>query len=120
MSASQPEPPVEIRLTANRTVLSLVWADGTRQDLPASELRAQSPSAGTRRLKIDGLEAAVPADLTIADVRLLGRYALNLVFSDGHDRGIYPWALLQEIGKDNAKTTHYPTSAEVSPANAIP
>ncbi len=120
MTASQPEPPVEIRLTANRTRLSLQWADGTRQDLPAAELRAQSPSAGTRRLKIDGLKAAIPADLTIQDVRLLGRYALNLVFSDGHDRGIYPWALLQEIGKDSEDAMTYEAPAGVLPTNAIP
>ncbi len=27
----------------------------------------------------------------------VGNYAINIAFSDGHDRGIYPWALLQEF-----------------------
>jgi DUF971 family protein len=29
--------------------------------------------------------------------RALGHYALQLVFSDGHERGIYPWALLRAL-----------------------
>ena len=31
------------------------------------------------------------------EIELVGSYAINIAFSDGHDRGIYPWAYLREI-----------------------
>jgi prepilin-type processing-associated H-X9-DG protein len=41
--------------------------------------------------------AEPPADLTITGLASVGRYAVNLAFSDGHARGIYPWAYLREL-----------------------
>ena len=32
-------------------------------------------------------------------VHTIGDKGLNLVFSDGHGRGIYPWAYLRELGE---------------------
>ncbi|RUW64645.1 gamma-butyrobetaine hydroxylase-like domain-containing protein, partial [Mesorhizobium sp. M4B.F.Ca.ET.049.02.1.2] len=32
----------------------------------------------------------------------IGSYAIRLVFSDGHDRGIYPWSYLREIADSAA------------------
>jgi DUF971 family protein len=36
------------------------------------------------------------------DALPIGRYAIQLHFSDGHDRGIYPWAYLRELSGDVA------------------
>jgi len=46
----------------------------------------------------------VPAadDLTIVAVEPIGNYAVRLAFSDGHDRGIFPWAYLTEIAAAGA------------------
>ena len=33
----------------------------------------------------------------ITDVQAVGNYGLNLAFSDGQDRGIYPWAYLRQL-----------------------
>jgi DUF971 family protein len=49
------------------------------------------------RARVDGWAVRAGPDLTIVDVRPVGHYAVNLVFSDGHDRGIYPWVYLREI-----------------------
>jgi DUF971 family protein len=38
-----------------------------------------------------------PAGVNLAAAEPVGQYALNLRFSDGHERGIYPWALLREL-----------------------
>lgn len=110
------ESPVEIRLSADRTCLTLVWADGLRQEIGAAALRAGSRSAGAIRARLDGHAAAIPAGLTVSDLALVGRYGLNLGFSDGHDRGIYPWALLKDLGGATACAR----SGDVPPANAIP
>jgi DUF971 family protein len=50
------------------------------------------------RARLDGADApGAPAE--IREIRAVGNYAVNLAFSDGHDRGIYPWRLLRELGE---------------------
>ena len=49
------------------------------------------------RLAVDGLAVPVPEGLTIAHVEPVGNYAIRLTFSDGHDRGIFPWSYLSQI-----------------------
>lgn len=116
MTAPNPNPPVEIRLSADKRRLTLVWEDGAVEALGAPELRARSQSAGEKRLRVIGIEAPVRADITVTGVSLLGSYGLNLSFSDGHDRGIYPWALLREIGQDAGIEGEVP----LPQGNAIP
>ena len=40
---------------------------------------------------------AVPDTLTIEDVEIVGRYALNFRWSDGHQTGIYSFRYLREL-----------------------
>ena len=49
------------------------------------------------RARIDGRQTDFSPELTIERVELVGAYALNLAFSDGENRGIYPWRLLREL-----------------------
>jgi prepilin-type processing-associated H-X9-DG protein len=37
--------------------------------------------------------------LAITEIETVGSYAINIAFSDGHARGIYPWELLKTLGK---------------------
>lgn len=89
--------PREIRLTDARQRLDVVWEDGSVSRLPASTLRAQSRSADSVRAEIDDLPPAMPADLAITEILPIGAYAVNLVFSDGYRRGIFPWPFLREL-----------------------
>ena len=66
----------------------------------AARLRRLCPCAqcvneftGERVLKAE----AVPDELNIEDVEIVGRYALNFRWSDGHDTGIYSFRYLREI-----------------------
>ena len=34
----------------------------------------------------------------VTAVAPIGDYAINIAFSDGHARGIYPWSYLLELG----------------------
>ncbi len=95
--------PREIRLTEGRRRLDVIWEDGSASCLPAATLRAHSRSAETVRASIDGLAPALPDDLAITTVEPVGAYAVNLAFSDGHDRGIFPWPYLRALA-DGAVT----------------
>jgi DUF971 family protein len=79
--------------------LHLAWVSGYESRIAARLLWAECPSAQGRRRRIDGRRIYPASDLAIVRVTPIGNYALNLAFSDGHDRGVYPWALLSELAR---------------------
>jgi DUF971 family protein len=92
-------PPDEIVVRAGRSELVLVFAEGSLA-IGAPRLRAACRCADCRRERIDRDADPDARGTTIADVRLVGDHALNIAFSDGHDRGIYPWSYLRELALD--------------------
>jgi DUF971 family protein len=42
------------------------------------------------------------AALRVVDVTAIGAYAAQLTFSDGHQRGVYPWSMLQALALRDA------------------
>ncbi|WP_417672033.1 gamma-butyrobetaine hydroxylase-like domain-containing protein [Roseibium sp.] len=95
-------PPLEVRRLEKGRGLRLEWEDGLAIELEASVLRDNSQSAGSKRLRIRGLDVPSSFQLAIEAVKPVGSYALNISFSDGYDRGIYPWALLRELAEQHA------------------
>lgn len=96
-TAAEDAIPSEIALAADRRSLTIDWGRGRRVSASATALRDACRSSRSVRLRVDGWAVPAADDLTIVDVRPVGHYAINLVFSDGHDRGIYPWGYLKEI-----------------------
>jgi len=89
--------PTEIRLDRDRRRLSVTWENGATVRYPATLLRERARDAGQVRLEVDGWAVPAPADLTITSIEPIGNYAVRLGFSDGHDRGIFPWAFLNDM-----------------------
>lgn len=102
------EPPAEIRVGAKGATLSLEWTDGTSLRFTAPFLRENSQSAGSKKLRLSGLAVPASRDLTIKALRPIGSYAINIVFSDGYERGIYPWAYLRRLDEDAASEPEIP------------
>ena len=82
--------------------ISIAWSDEKENTYRAADLRRVCPCAGCvnewtgeRTLKPE----TVAADLTFSSIAVVGRYALNFNFSDGHDTGIYSFKYLREIAK---------------------
>lgn len=88
----------ELRLNPQKSELSVTFTDGTVGRLPAELLRVVSPSA-----EVQGHSPSerklVPGkrDVTIRAIEPVGHYAVRLVFSDGHNTGLYSWRYLHEI-----------------------
>lgn len=82
--------------------LELEFADGLEGALGAEFLRVHSPSAEVRGHG-PGQEVLVSGkrNVEILDVRPVGHYAIQLVFDDGHDSGIYTWQYLRELVSEN-------------------
>lgn len=89
--------PSTVRLLNQGETLVIVWNEGDVTTLAASALRAGSRSADALRVIIDGKSRTSHDDVRIVGVENVGAYALRLLFSDGHDRGIYPWSYLREL-----------------------
>ena len=92
-------PPTEIKYHKRSRELEVRFADGMNGRLSAEYLRVYSPSAEVRGHG-PGQEVlqAGKRDVGISAVEPVGMYAVKLVFSDGHDTGIYSWDYLHELG----------------------
>lgn len=93
--------PWPVRLTFRRKARELhaEFDDGQSGTVSFRRLRLSSPSAETRG---HGRGPAppppiLPDDLDITGAEPVGRYAVRLVFSDGHSTGLYTWSILREL-----------------------
>lgn len=111
-AASVPEAVV---LKSDRMRLEIAWGDGNAAEVSAPRLRAACRCAWCTRERIDGTFAASFETITIDRLTAVGDYAINIAFSDGHARGIYPWAYLQKIvSADGRAATPIASSAAAS------
>jgi DUF971 family protein len=93
--------PVGLHNDIAQRMLEVAWPDGTRQRLTHASLRAQCRCADcSSRRRRGSAEPAVSSQLTIINIRPVGAYAVQLVFSDGHQRGIFPWDFLRGLDGD--------------------
>ena len=92
--------PVELRLSRAEKVLAVDFDDGQSFRLPAEYLRVMTPSAADRGHGAGpGRTVAGKRGVALIDVRPVGRYAVRLVFDDGHDSGLYTWDELYRLGR---------------------
>ena len=101
--------PTEITLHQQTRVLEVAFDDGQRFRLPCEYLRVFSPSAEVRGHG-PGQEVLVAGkrEVNVNAVEPVGVYAVKLVFTDGHDTGIYSWDLLYDYGvRQDAMWRHY-------------
>ncbi len=95
--------PTDIRLHQKSRVLELIYDSGERFELSFEFLRVYTPSAEARGHG-PGQETLQTGkrEVTVERLEPVGTYALRLVFSDGHDSGLYSWDLLYNLGKHSA------------------
>lgn len=89
--------PSAITLNQGTHTLELVW-DGRPATLSHRVLRRScrcSACESVRRKSNQVLD--VDSEVTLLRIEPVGATALQLFFSDGHDRGIYPWTYLKQI-----------------------
>ena len=92
--------PVALRLHMARGALELQWRDAATF-LAFRLLRERCPCAACRQQRREG--SMPPADgVSLAAVEAYGVNALHFTFSDGHDRGIFPFAYLRQLGEELA------------------
>lgn len=90
--------PTNIKFRKQSQQLDISYASGESFSLSSEFLRVHSPSAEVRGHGV-GQETLQTGKLKVQITELVpvGNYALQLVFSDGHDSGIFSWAYLREL-----------------------
>lgn len=93
--------PIDIKLHQSSRLLEIKFDNNTECMLSCEFLRVYSPSAevkghgpGQEVLQI-GKE-----DVNITGIEPVGNYAIKLIFSDGHDTGLYSWDYLYELASN--------------------
>lgn len=96
--------PTELRYASAERVLHVTFDDGAAYKLSAEYLRVESPSA-----EVQGHGAATKVtvagkkNVAITNMEPVGRYAVRLVFDDGHDTGLFSWDYLAQLGREQTK-----------------
>ncbi len=99
--------PKHIAVSRSRRVLIIDWEDDHRSEYPLEGLRAACPCAecrgghegmgepGSPELLSQPLREGQSAELE--SLEMVGNYALQPVWSDGHSYGIYSWSYLRAL-----------------------
>ena len=91
--------------------IQIDWSDGQVRRYQFKELRDGCPCATCRELRrgesekpanplqLNILSPAEAQPMRVVGMKPVGNYAYTVVFSDGHDTGIFPFELLRELGR---------------------
>jgi DUF971 family protein len=97
--------PQHIALNGTARILTVHWQDGRVNEFDHATLRAACPCSACRRIRLQGETVAAPDDVAVFGIQSMG-YGIQLVFSDGHERGIYPWAYLEALAAGVSAVPH--------------
>jgi DUF971 family protein len=86
-----------IELSDRGRTLHLRWPDGLAAALTAATLRRACRCAACTQLQRSGAGAPIEPGIILQEVVEFGVAGLQLVFSDGHRRGIFPWQYLRQL-----------------------
>jgi ATP-binding protein involved in chromosome partitioning len=82
--------------------LAIAWNDGAESVFDVRALRlacacAECVDEWSGRPRLD--PASVPADVSPVRIQPVGRYAIQIEWSDGHASGVYPFRRLRELSE---------------------
>ena len=93
--------PIRIVVSKSKSKLTASFDSGEEYEFPAEYLRVFSPSAEVRGHG-RGQEVLQygKREVEITSINQAGNYAIQIIFSDGHDSGIFSWDYLRDLGSN--------------------
>ena len=110
MSISGRPKPVDVSVFSKRRQLAITWSDGAETTTEWEALRWACPCAvcqgefGSPGV-LQFTRELTTEQTTLVDLREVGQYALQPVWQEGHDTGIYSFDLLRRLGNQTAGST---------------
>jgi len=108
--------PVKIERNGG-TSITITWNDGSSSQIPSVTLRSNCPCATCREQRGDEghskpiasskkpismlkvIQHSKDEELNLMGIKVVGNYAINIEWQDGHSTGIYPFGLLRELSQ---------------------
>ena len=92
--------PADLLFRRDARALRVTFDDGAVADIPFETLRVESPSAEVQGHAPDQKRTVTGKEnVGVVEANPVGRYAVRIVFDDGHDTGIYTWEYLRKLGE---------------------
>lgn len=85
--------PLAISNHKQKQCVIVQWSKTETQHISWVQLRGACPCAGCRANRLRGIIPLIDADIEVTAINNM-LYGVQIVFSDGHDRGIFPWVYL--------------------------
>lgn len=93
--------PLKISIKDKR-FLNIIWDDGNESMIALSSLRKNCPCANCLAEKQNKPDTYIPllssVQMVLKDIKVIGNYAVQLYWQDGHDSGIYTYEKLKNWG----------------------
>ena len=96
--------PKDLKVKIAEQRLLIEWDDGTRSEFPLGQLRRVCPCATCRTEREQQASnplrilKADPTGVRVTNARLVGSYAIQFDWSDGHNTGIFDFRFLRSLG----------------------
>ena len=97
--------PKDLKVKIQEQKLSVDWMDGTRAEYALADLRRNCPCAtcrvergkqGENPLRILKSD---PTGVRVTRAQLVGNYAIQFIWSDGHSTGIFDFSYLRSLAR---------------------
>lgn len=93
--------PVDIKLHKKTSELEIKWADGAESIFSGQSLRSHCACSRCRARNLIGTPL-ISDNTNIDNVAMAGIAGLQIIFADGHDKGVFPWSYLRAIDSGTA------------------
>lgn len=101
--AQSADVPKDLKVQLKEQKLTILWANGRTSVYPLGKLRGLCPCATCRseREQASNNPLAIlksdPSDLRVTTARLIGNYAIQFDWSDGHNAGMFEFGFLRTL-----------------------
>ena len=95
--------PSDLKVKLAEQRLFVEWKDGKRSEYSLDALRKQCPCATCRTERQNQKDNPLkilkfnPAGVRVVSAQLVGNYAIQFTWSDGHNTGIFDYRLLRSL-----------------------
>ncbi len=94
-------PPKKITVAKDKKSMEIEFDGGGSQIFTAEILRVLSPSAEVQgHSEAERKLVGGKKDVEISNIEPVGNYAIRIIFSDGHNSGLFSWLFFAELAAE--------------------
>ena len=99
--------PQKIKILENK-YLWMKWSDETESKITLQKMREMCPCASCLAERNNQSKNYIPlflsSQITVSGVEVVGSYAIQINWQDGHKTGIYEYSFLKNLSADSIQT----------------